>query len=367
MPTKNTPQIIPAKLENQITPSGVVKKVVNDFLVSDIRKEQQIEDWLVGHFDELGLDAALIGRQVPVENNKDMDMFAITRTSRLCVVELKRDRANRDVFIQVLDFARLLSGFLKEELDALCAQAKNAKVSLSDVYQEAFQRNMPKCLRAPLLVVVAEEFDDAARHMALFLNQVEIFHIQLIRYQAEKEGGLWKFSFQDEVLPENCLRVTGKMPDQTIMVRIEETSEMLWNDCLENHLLPVGDEAAKQIEKLRAKGPVSLLVYLDQHGYVASGSLEDRALPQDLSTPPEKTVLPVKWDFKVPIEKAVFLNKDAQPRKKVQIVTDAEDWAIVMGMLRFNAQHLRDTKKMKQKHGAEKRPFHRKTHNPNPF
>lgn len=353
-PENNSAKLV-AKLEKRITPSGVVQKIPVEHVMATIRREAEIEKWLLEHFDDLGLDAALVGTQVPLEDNKSMDMFAITRKGRLCVVELKRDKGDRDVFIQILDYARLLSGFLRDELDALCAQVKNAKVSLADVYQEFFFRKMPKCIRAPLLVIVAEEFDKSARQMALFLNQGQNFHIQLIRYDAELKDGCTQFSFQNEVLPDDCLRLNGTMPDQMLLVRIKETSEMLWNDCRNYQILPVSDDIAKKINHLQATGSVNLLVYLDLWGYVASGTIENRALPTTFPELVGKTILPVKWDFAVPFEKAVFHSHFDQPQEDMEYVTDAENWSLIMGLLRFTHVHLREVKG----HGAVRRPLKR--------
>lgn len=347
---------LPAKFGTVVTPSGLKKRVPVEFVEGVIEREQELEEWLNKNFAALELDAALIGRQVAVTDNKSIDLFGITRKGQLCIVELKRDTAERDVFIQIVDYARLLSGFLSDQINEMCACATQSSTSLSDIYSRHFNSELPaKRLREPMLVVVAKDFADSETEMALYLNQEHKFCIRLISYEAKRTEGELVLKFQHEVYPEDQLRVTSEMPDQVLEVRVRESSQCLWNQCKDEAFIPSSAELVRGITGLNPEEPLWLLIYLDKYGYVAYGMIEEVAsvatASADMSSP-----VKMKWEYAVELEKHVFRGKHDQPKREVEQLLDEEKWGILVGQLRFSAERAR----RKSGDGGKRLPYKRK-------
>lgn len=356
MSDANTDRRTVVKYETTLTPSGVERRVPTEILRSEVQREGEIEEWLLKHFEELKLDAALIGNQIIITDNKSIDMFAITRKGQLCIIELKRDKAERGVFIQILDYARLLSGFLIGQINAMCSQQKPHATSLSDVYTRHFNAELPrKRNRNPLLVILAEEFNPSEIQMALYLNQEHDFCIRLISYEAKRVAGSLMMEFRHELLPTDRLRVTSKMPDQVFEMRFQETSEWTWEKCTTASAIPVSNDIAARIQDYKADAPLSLLVYLDRYGYVASGTVDDISESRVGSLVDRKYLLMV-WDVVVQLGDAIFRDKTEQPTEELQELIDEDKWSIIVGLLRFNAERIR----RRQDHGGKRRPFKRK-------
>jgi RecB family endonuclease NucS len=75
----------------------ITREVLND--------EQRLEDWVVKDPSILGIDVLLIGRQVTSANQGRIDLLAIDDEANLVVLELKRDKAPREIVAQALDYA----------------------------------------------------------------------------------------------------------------------------------------------------------------------------------------------------------------------------------------------------------------------
>lgn len=69
-----------------------------------LSKESLIEEWVANDPGLLGLDAIVIGRQVPTDHGKYLDLLALDRTGGLIIIELKKNKTPRDVVAQVLDY-----------------------------------------------------------------------------------------------------------------------------------------------------------------------------------------------------------------------------------------------------------------------
>ncbi len=65
--------------------------------------EKLIEDWVEADPSLLGLDAMIIGWQVPTDHGKFIDLLAMGATGGLIIIELKKDRTPREIVAQVLD------------------------------------------------------------------------------------------------------------------------------------------------------------------------------------------------------------------------------------------------------------------------
>ena len=72
--------------------------------------ESRLEELIESDPAILGEPLLLIGRQVPTDYGKFIDLLAVTAEGALHVLELKRDRTPRSVVAQVLDYGSWVEG-----------------------------------------------------------------------------------------------------------------------------------------------------------------------------------------------------------------------------------------------------------------
>jgi hypothetical protein len=320
-----------------------------DFKLSrEYHLEDEVEKYLKAHFDELKTGGHLLGTQIILGEGKRMDMLAIERTGQLCVVELKRDLAVREVFAQALDYGRLISGSLRADLDELCRKVH--KQSLADFYQDHFKRALPK--KPPLyprLIIIAGDFDEDLIQSAILL-QNHHFKLNLIRYELLPPDHRQRFRFTPVKVAADALRVREKMPGQVARIRFSETGDHTWEMCRTGHCLFATAATAAEFRRWLGNGPLHVLVYLDYHGYVASGIIAPEIEARHDLWAGDVIRLPVDWEYALEARHAIFSNDIQQPPGMKQPMLDltgqpwlltpdeAGQWARLLGRLKFRDQ-----------------------------
>ena len=84
-------------------------------------EESVLEGWLESNPNGILEDGPLliIGRQVPTDLGKSIDLLGIDRDGNVVVVELKRDRTPRDVVAQALEYAAFAARLDVDELESI--------------------------------------------------------------------------------------------------------------------------------------------------------------------------------------------------------------------------------------------------------
>src|SRR4051812_46996006 len=86
--------------------------------------ESQLETMIEADPTILGTPLLLVGRQVPTDYGKFIDLLAIDDEGALHVLELKRDRTPREVVAQVLDYGSWVRGLSHSQVLDLFATYK---------------------------------------------------------------------------------------------------------------------------------------------------------------------------------------------------------------------------------------------------
>jgi RecB family endonuclease NucS len=86
--------------------------------------ESRLEELLETDPSMLGLPVFLIGRQVPTDYGKYIDLLGIDADGVLHVLELKRDRTPREVVAQVLDYGSWIQDITNEQVRAILQQLR---------------------------------------------------------------------------------------------------------------------------------------------------------------------------------------------------------------------------------------------------
>jgi hypothetical protein len=80
---------LPAQSSSEETYHGSFIKVDDDTQAERLQPEERLHLLAREHFEDLGLDAALIGFGVGLKTTKKPDILAVDSEGRLCVVEFK--------------------------------------------------------------------------------------------------------------------------------------------------------------------------------------------------------------------------------------------------------------------------------------
>jgi hypothetical protein len=132
--------------------------------------EERIESWVAQDLSLIGVDGIIIGRQVPTDHGKRIDILAMDEDGTLIVIELKRDRSPRDIVAQVLDYASWVCWLTTHDVHDIASRTSGRP--LADLYRDKFNKSLPETLNAAhQMIVVASEVDEASRRIIEYLSE----------------------------------------------------------------------------------------------------------------------------------------------------------------------------------------------------
>lgn len=156
-----------------------------------LTRESLIEDWVAADPALLGLDALIIGRQVPTDHGKFIDLLALDATGGLTIIELKKDRTPREIVAQVLDYASWVRTLSTPEIYERAE--KYLKKRLVTAFRDKFGETIPDQLNAShSMLVVASELDPASRRIVEYLSEEHGVSLNTVFFNVfEAEGQEW--------------------------------------------------------------------------------------------------------------------------------------------------------------------------------
>lgn len=131
--------------------------------------EARLENMLVADIGILDPNLLVIGRQVPTDHGKFIDLLAIDAEGSLTVIELKRDKTPREVVAQVLDYASWVKDLTHEQITTIFASYQPTQ-RLEEAFAERFGPMPDRLNEEHNLVVVASELDPATERIIKYLT-----------------------------------------------------------------------------------------------------------------------------------------------------------------------------------------------------
>jgi len=149
--------------------------------------EERLEDWIEQDISILSEDYLVIGRQVPTDFNKYIDLLCLDRNGDLVIVELKKDKTPRDVVAQALDYASWVNDLSHETIKDIASETlKNGK-TLEEVFKEKFGDEMPDVLNTNhSMIIVASTIDSSTERIVQYLSEKYGVGINVIQFQYHK-------------------------------------------------------------------------------------------------------------------------------------------------------------------------------------
>jgi len=193
---------------------------------SPLESESRLEQVLADDISVIDPDFLLIGRQVPTDYGKFIDLLAMDRDAHLVVIELKRNRTPREVVAQLLDYGSWVRGLDEEKVAAIFETylaryyPEHSETSLDQAFCEKFRLDeMPDGLNdAHELVLVSGELDDSTERIINYLAEEYGVAINAVFFRYFRDG-------QSEYLSRAWLIDPGE-----VEMRVEQKREKLpWN------------------------------------------------------------------------------------------------------------------------------------------
>ena len=210
----------------------------------DIELESQLESWLENSPDALVQDEIIlwIGRQTSTSHENStiyVDLLGLDAEGNLVIVELKRNRAPREVVTQLLEYAAWGNELDEEEIEAIAEeyfQTRDLRRS-RDVFTDTFEVDeFPPLNRRLRLFVVAGEIPQRVLEVCRFLrsHEMDISCIEISTFQTESEEII--VSMETRVGNEGRVSISG--PAQDLPLRRQVVCEAV-------HELTGGDSSVE--------------------------------------------------------------------------------------------------------------------------
>jgi len=241
---------------------------------SQINTEERLEDWISRDPSILGLDIAIIGRQVRTEFGGVVDLLGIHPSGDVVIIELKKDRTPREIVAQVLDYASWVRVLNYQDLNSIAV--KYHSKSLADVFSEYFSSSIPETVNSDhSLIIVAARLDDSSERIVSYLtnehgvNINSVFFTYFKSNQGEFLGRAWLFDpteLQERSESRRHAPWTGYW-----FVNVGEEDHRNWDDNSEYGYIGAGQDIkySKPLKNLSIGDQI--FAYLKGKGYVGYG------------------------------------------------------------------------------------------------
>jgi hypothetical protein len=248
-----------------------------------LAKESMIEDWVAKDPALLGLDAIIIGRQVPTDHGKYIDLLALDRAGGIIIVELKKDRTPREIVAQVLDYASWIRGLTTAQVYSIAEHYRKAE-RLSSTFQSHFGDRIPERLNSShSMLIVASELDDASKRIVEYLSEEHGVSINTAFFNVfEADGSEWlttDFLLDQAEVEERSERRTAAPWSGYYYVNAGDGECRSWDDMRRYGFVAAGGGQfySGRLDQLTEGDTV--FAYQRGFGYIGYGIVKSRKVP----------------------------------------------------------------------------------------
>ncbi|MEM1757740.1 MAG: endonuclease NucS [Candidatus Bathyarchaeia archaeon] len=152
--------------------------------------EEHLEEWLENDISIISDDLLVIGRQVKTAFGKYIDLLCVKRNGDLVIVELKRDKAPREVIAQILEYASWVDDLSYDEIvDIANNYLKNKEgITFEEAFERKFEEPLPDVLNeSHEMLIVASDLDNQGERVIRYLSEYGI-RINAVTFNYFKKG-----------------------------------------------------------------------------------------------------------------------------------------------------------------------------------
>jgi hypothetical protein len=256
--------------------------------MSALDSELLLEDALVADLSILSPQLMLIGRQIPTAYGKFIDILAMDASGDLSIIELKRDRTDREIVGQVLDYASWVQGLSYEEIVSIYSD-KNLGRKLEEGFADAFGTNLPEQINQNhQLMVVASELDASTERMINYLSDNYGVPINAVFFRFLRDAGQGYLTRTWLLDPEQVEQKASKSKakkgsepwnGRDFYVSLGDGEHRNWEDCRKYGFVS-GGGGKWYTQTLKLLFPGSrVFVNIPKTGYVGVGTVIESAVP----------------------------------------------------------------------------------------
>ena len=137
---------------------------------SQLDLEERLEKWMCQDVSLLSDGLLIVGRQIATRSGGTLDILAVDQDANLVVVELKRDRAAREVVAQALDYASSIEEIGREELDNYTQSLLEQE--FDDAFRNHFRSEVPDTVNErQRIYIVASSIDSSTSRIVEYLSK----------------------------------------------------------------------------------------------------------------------------------------------------------------------------------------------------
>jgi len=249
---------------------------------ANLDNEQKLENWIVADPSILGMEIAIVGRQVQTPFGGRIDLLGLDRDANCIVLELKRGRTPREVVSQLLDYGSWVKDIGYNELDQIAQRW--AQKSVAAIFQDVFGEAMPETVNeSHNLVVVASALDDSSERIINYLSETygvsinAVFFTFFRKDNIELVGRAW---LKDPVETVERAEPRKRAPWSGYwFVNVGEGRHRNWDDNLKYRYIGAGQDEKYSRPLKRLKVGDKIFAYMKGIGYVGYGEVTKEAVP----------------------------------------------------------------------------------------
>ncbi len=213
-------------MSNQIRLWKITDKGFEVLNRAAVEQEKKLHDWLERDISLISDDLLVIGREVLTDFNKSIDLLCLDGNGDIVIIELKRDRAPRDVLAQILEYASWVDDLPSERILEIANDYLQKKgTTLEEAFQQKFgTRELPELLNAShKMVIVASELDAQTERILNYLSKHGI-DINAVTFSYFRDGEN-KYMARAILIPQSMKETVRKLSKR--IPSIKWTAELL--------------------------------------------------------------------------------------------------------------------------------------------
>jgi hypothetical protein len=340
-------------------------KIPEKIQFSKMENEKRLEDVLSEDISILDPNWLLIGRQVPTDYGKFIDLLALDREGHLIIIELKKDKTPREVVAQLLDYGSWVRSIGEDDIASVFENLIDKynpelkEKSLDEVFCNKFGvEEMPDSLNdSHELVLVAASLDDSTERIISYLTDFGVaINAVFFNFFKDKENEYLSRAWliEPDQAEEKILKKRQKLPwNGEYYVSFGHNNQSRnWDDAVKYGFISAGggEWYSRTLYQLETGGRI--WVNIPKRGYVGVGTVKKGPVlakdflvmdndgkeipiteadikgnlkkPSDNLPGTDEYLVRVEWIKTVPIENAIkekgfFGNQNsaAKPRAKI--------------------------------------------------
>ena len=256
---------------------------------SEIDLESTLEEIIEADPDILDQPVMIVGRQVPTDHGKFIDLLAIDSEGVLHILELKRHLTPRDVVAQVLDYGSWVGSLSHDQVIDIFDNYATEGLAFERAFVDRFGDSPPDEVNSEhTLTIVASEVDPATERIVDYLTGYGVpINVMFFRY-FEDEGH--RYLARTWLVDDAKSSRTGGTSPRTkepwngvdwYVSFGEESQTRSWSDARTYGFVSAGGGKwySQTIRGLPVGARVS--VCIPKAGYVGVGEVTGEAMPAD--------------------------------------------------------------------------------------